>query len=185
MSSIEKDKLKIPGRKLAAIAFSVEHDVTEKGKVVHGSLPDRRLTEGWTDILDAQKLFGKHVKDAIGFHNLIEHGFPYSSVEHIKKMLDLSDRELAVMLDISERTLARVKKSRDRLSAGVSDRLYRIARIFSMACYVFEDKTAAKKWLRSAQIGLGGNVPLDLMHTEAGAQEVEDLLGRIEYGVIS
>lgn len=185
MSSIEKNKLKISGRKAAAIAFPVKHDVAEKGKVMHGSLAERSLIEGWSGILDAQKLFGKHMKGAMGFHNLIEQGFPHSSVEHIKKMLDFSDRELAAMLDISERTLARIKKSHDRLSTGISDRLYRIARIFSIACYVFEDKTAAKKWLRSAQIGLGGNVPLDLIHTEAGAQEVEDLLGRIEYSVIS
>jgi uncharacterized protein (DUF2384 family) len=39
--------------------------------------------------------------------------------------------------------------------------------------------------LRSPQIGLGGAVPLAYAETELGAREVEDLLGRIEYGVYS
>ncbi len=40
-------------------------------------------------------------------------------------------------------------------------------------------------WLRQPQFALGGRVPLEMLHTEAGTREVEDLLGRIEYGVIS
>ena len=34
-------------------------------------------------------------------------------------------------------------------------------------------------------VGLGGRIPLDTMRTEAGAREVENLLGRIEHGVLS
>ncbi len=38
-------------------------------------------------------------------------------------------------------------------------------------------------WLRRPQPGLGGNVPLDLLVTQAGADEVETLLRRIDFGV--
>jgi len=34
-------------------------------------------------------------------------------------------------------------------------------------------------------VGLGGETPLEYAETEVGAREVEDLLGRIEYGVYS
>jgi uncharacterized protein (DUF2384 family) len=38
-------------------------------------------------------------------------------------------------------------------------------------------------WLRRAQPALGGRVPLDLLITQAGAEQVETLLRRIDYGV--
>jgi uncharacterized protein (DUF2384 family) len=37
--------------------------------------------------------------------------------------------------------------------------------------------------LRRPQPGLGGKIPLDLLVTQAGADEVETLLRRIEYSV--
>lgn len=57
-------------------------------------------------------------------------------------------------------------------------------KVFKIVCKVFEDETNAKEWLRRPQIGLGGLIPLEMMRTEEGAKEVEDLLGRIEHGII-
>ena len=45
------------------------------------------------------------------------------------------------------------------------------------------DPQHAMTWLRRPQPGLGGNVPLDLLVTQAGADEVETLLRRIDFGV--
>ena len=42
-----------------------------------------------------------------------------------------------------------------------------------------------RRWLASPQVGLGGAIPLEFAETEVGAREVENLLGRIEYGVYS
>jgi uncharacterized protein (DUF2384 family) len=43
----------------------------------------------------------------------------------------------------------------------------------------------ARVWLKFPQRGLGGAVPLDYAETEVGAREVDNLLGRIDYGVYS
>jgi putative toxin-antitoxin system antitoxin component (TIGR02293 family) len=53
------------------------------------------------------------------------------------------------------------------------------------AVKVFGGIEEARQWLNSPQFGLGGAVPLDYAETEIGAREVENLLGRIEYGVYS
>ncbi len=55
----------------------------------------------------------------------------------------------------------------------------------SKAIEVLESAENARQWLASPQVGLGGAVPLEYAETELGAREVEDLLGRIEYGVYS
>jgi putative toxin-antitoxin system antitoxin component (TIGR02293 family) len=116
---------------------------------------------------------------------IIRKGIPWESASDIKKELNLTDGELARILDVSERTLSRLRQAKKRLSASTGDRLYRLIRVYSLAREVFEDKEAARDWLHQPQVGLGGRVPLDFIQTEAGAREVEDLLGRMEYGVIS
>jgi putative toxin-antitoxin system antitoxin component (TIGR02293 family) len=50
---------------------------------------------------------------------------------------------------------------------------------------VLGSQEVARRWLTHPQFGLGGAAPLDYAETEAGAREVENLLGRIEYGVYS
>lgn len=53
------------------------------------------------------------------------------------------------------------------------------------AVKVLESEENARVWMTSPQIGLGGAVPMEYASTDAGACEVEDLLGRIDYGVYS
>ncbi|PYJ36479.1 MAG: hypothetical protein DME81_10160 [Verrucomicrobia bacterium] len=50
---------------------------------------------------------------------------------------------------------------------------------------VFGEIDKARAWLKHPQYGLGGAVPLDYAETEIGAREVDNLLGRIDYGVYS
>lgn len=137
-------------------------------------------------VLGGQASLGRKVKNTMDMDELIREGLPYKAGNHVRGLLDLPLPDFAGIIEVSERTLARVRKSPgQRLSAGASDRLYRLARIFSIACEVLEDGEKAREWLRRQQVGLGGKTPFELLHTEAGAKEVEDLLWRIEYGVIS
>ena len=126
-----------------------------------------------------------HVTSYSDCDQIIREGIPWESVSDVKRSLNLTDGELARILDVSERTLSRLRRSKKKLSASAGDRLYRLIHIFSFARDVFEGDKAARDWLHQPQVGLGGRIPLDFIRTEAGAREVEDLLGRIEYGVIS
>ena len=47
---------------------------------------------------------------------------------------------------------------------------------------VLEGTANAMSWLRRSQPALAGQVPLDLLVTQAGADEVETLLRRIDHG---
>lgn len=47
------------------------------------------------------------------------------------------------------------------------------------------DEEKAVEWLQTPNRALGGERPLDQLDTDVGAREVEDLLGRIAYGVYS
>jgi putative toxin-antitoxin system antitoxin component (TIGR02293 family) len=123
-------------------------------------------------------------KGMLTFDAVIRKGIPYAKVRLVKAALNLTDNELAVYLGISLRTLQRKRDSLERLSIPEGDRLFRMARIFALAVSVLESEEMARKWLHRAQRGLGGRVPIEVIQTEAGAQEVEDLLEKIEYGVL-
>jgi len=115
---------------------------------------------------------------------LIERGLPWIEAEQLAAALGVSLDRLARLLDIPQATFFRRKKAR-RFSKQESDHLLRFTRLWWLACDVFENEEAARAWLKTPQFGLGGAVPLDYAATEAGAREVEDLLRRIDYGVLA
>jgi putative toxin-antitoxin system antitoxin component (TIGR02293 family) len=115
---------------------------------------------------------------------LIERGLPWTEAEALAGALEVTLDTLASLLAIPSATFYRRRRAR-RFSTQESDRLMRFARLWWLACDVFESEAGARAWLKAPQFGLGGAVPLDYAATEAGAREVEDLLRRIEYGVLA
>lgn len=111
-------------------------------------------------------------------------GLPVCELDDLRSNLDLPMDRLVPMLGISKATLHRRKIS-GRLDAGESDRVVRFARLLGKAAAVMESLENGRHWLTAPQVGLGGAVPLEYAETEVGAREVENLLGRIEYGVYS
>jgi putative toxin-antitoxin system antitoxin component (TIGR02293 family) len=115
---------------------------------------------------------------------IIRFGLPVRELEVLRTRLDVPMDRLAPMLGMSKATLHR-RKAQGRLGPQESDRVLRYARLMGKAVEVMEGEEPARRWLTSPQVGLAGAVPLDYAETEVGAREVEDLLGRIEYGVYS
>ena len=143
-----------------------------------------------TTILGGEKELGQKVKSRIDFDALIKRGIPLGVISHIKREFNLPDEVIARIIGVSPRTVSRRRRTvkipaKERLSPVESDRVYRFARIVAIAEDVFEDKKEALEWLNNPQYGLGGRVPFDLLQTDAGVREVEELLLRIDYGVIS
>jgi putative toxin-antitoxin system antitoxin component (TIGR02293 family) len=119
------------------------------------------------------------------WHALLETGLPMRALESFKQATALSDVQLASLVGISGKTLQRARSTRKRLDAVTSDRLFRTARLVTLAGTVLESGERGIAWLGRVQTGLGGKVPLALMTTEAGCDQVEKLLLRIEHGVYS
>lgn len=137
------------------------------------------------DVLGGATVFkGRTVPTSTELHQRIKRGLPYRSLESVRERLGLSVPETASVLHMPPRTLARRRQTR-KLDADESDRLYRIARVAAQAFAVFgmEDKAAA--WLRRPNRALNGELPIRLLDTDVGARQVEDVLGRIEHGIIS
>jgi putative toxin-antitoxin system antitoxin component (TIGR02293 family) len=67
---------------------------------------------------------------------------------------------------------------------GLPAKWRRVSSISARAGEVFGNRDKALEWLQTPSPALNGATPLDAIETESGCQEVEDILGRIEYGVL-
>ncbi|RDV37698.1 DUF2384 domain-containing protein [Bradymonadaceae bacterium TMQ3] len=113
-------------------------------------------------------------------------GFHYRTIEALQNYLNLSQVEMAKALGVSRQTLIRnLKAKKHHLSSQLSDQLYRVARITRRAIEVLGERDAASRWLKCENAALGGRPPIHLLKTDAGAEKVAELLGRIEFGVYS
>jgi putative toxin-antitoxin system antitoxin component (TIGR02293 family) len=123
----------------------------------------------------------KHPQDVI---RRIQKGLPFSDLKVLQDSIDMPFEQLAAKLAISRSTLQR-RKAAGRLSPTESDKVIRFSRLLRQATDLFGNTEKARAWLKHPQYGLGGAVPLDYAETEIGAREVENLLGRMKYGVYS
>ena len=77
------------------------------------------------------------------------------------------------------------RRKEGHLQTDESERLFRIAELYDRAIEVLGDQERAEAWLKEPKKALGMKTPLQYADTESGAREVENLLGRLEYGVFS
>jgi putative toxin-antitoxin system antitoxin component (TIGR02293 family) len=113
----------------------------------------------------------------------LKRGLPTSAFDRLRDELGLAAEALAALTGVSTRTLARRKKRHEPLALDTSERLLRLARLYEIATDVLGDEESARRWLKSPNVALAGQTPLDYADTEPGAREVEDLLGRLADGV--
>jgi len=114
----------------------------------------------------------------------IQAGLSFRAVQNLQKALDIPLETVASVLGMSRATLHR-RKLQGKIDEDESEKLVRYQRLLKKAEDVFGDGKSAREWLTHKQGGLGKVVPLDFARTEIGAREVENLLGRLEYGVYS
>lgn len=122
--------------------------------------------------------------DRMDLIKTIRKGVNYTALNVLADSLSVSVKDLSHYVDISDRTLIR-RKRQGLLNPDETERVYRVGSLLVRATEVLQDKDEALRWLKTPKKALGGEVPLDLADTEVGADEVKDLLGRIEHGVFT
>lgn len=133
--------------------------------------------------LDGLTILGLRARSTLELLEKVERGFSYATFVRLQRAIDVPAQDLADFVQIPARTLLR-RKETGRLRSDESDRVLRVSRLLERAIELFEgDAEAARNWLASPAKALGGHTPLDFARTEAGAREVESLIGRLEHGV--
>jgi putative toxin-antitoxin system antitoxin component (TIGR02293 family) len=134
--------------------------------------------------LGGETALGRPVHTVDDMSAVIREGFPRAAVQALVKASGLTLEEVASCLDLSIRSLQK-RQQEGRLATYESDRLYRLARVVSLAKHFTGNHATAVDWLRRPNLVLGNVPPLRLLDTQIGAAKVEAVLGRIGYGGIS
>ena len=134
--------------------------------------------------LGGRKVLKRRIANLNELRETVKIGLPYASLEAVIGKFGLPREKTAAALHLPQRTMARRKKER-KLQADESDRLLRLARIGAQAAATLGSEEKAVQWLRRPNRALGNQAPLDLIDSDIGASQVEEVLGRIEHGSIS
>lgn len=116
-----------------------------------------------------------------GLADRCENGLPVESLDALVQTLTPS-QPFFLRAPMTQSTLRRRKK-RGTLSPEESDLLVRLATTWVLALRTFGSEEKARRFLFGEHALLGGKKPVDLAAMNlAGAQEVEQMLGRLRYG---
>ncbi len=142
-------------------------------------------TESIAAVLGGRKVLHTVIRKPDDLARLVRKGLPATSVTVLAAKLDLGSTVLSRKLGIPLRTMSRRLSHGSRLTAAESDRTVRLARVYAGAVEMIGDEEKAAAWLQTPNRALGGESPLDQLDTDVGTRTVEDILGRIAYGVYS
>jgi putative toxin-antitoxin system antitoxin component (TIGR02293 family) len=136
-------------------------------------------------VLGGDLVLGSATQHGGALAELVRAGLPAESIAELARRLDLRQAEISAKIGIPQRTLTRRLAGKARLTAAESDRAVRLAQVFATAAETLGSEEKAAQWLKASNRALRGGCPLDQLDTDPGVREVEDILGRIAYGVYS
>ncbi|TDE13973.1 DUF2384 domain-containing protein [Dyadobacter psychrotolerans] len=106
-----------------------------------------------------------------------------SVADEISGLVGLTDNDMAYLLGMTPRNLHRIPADK-RLSTDASERLLRLKNVLIHALDTFENREhVVRNWLKSPLSELNDHTPLQLMDTITGFGMVDDVLGRLDYGL--
>lgn len=137
---------------------------------------------GVAERLGGQRVLKRVVESDFDLLEAIEVGLPIAAVESVIRDGTFTASEIHDLV-LPRRTFTHRKQKGQSLTAEESDRLTRAVRIAGRAEEAIGDEEKAGRWLRKPNRALLGKRPLDLLESDVGARMVEQVLGRIEYGL--
>jgi putative toxin-antitoxin system antitoxin component (TIGR02293 family) len=137
------------------------------------------------EVLGGELILGRSISQGGALAEAIREGLPVKALFLLAERLDLRQAEISEKIGIPQRTLTRRLTQHSRLTPAESDRTVRLAQVYATATETLGDGDKAAQWLKTPNRALRGGRPLDQLDTDPGVREVEDILGRISYGVYS
>ena len=138
------------------------------------------VAEAAAALLGGVDAVGLHVSSDAEMARARARGFTVKAIDALRES-GVTETEVGSLI-IKSRTLSHRRANGSRLTVDESDRAARVARCLVIAERTFAGREKANPWLRRSLDSLGGQAPMSMLRTEAGARVVENLLARIAWG---
>ena len=114
----------------------------------------------------------------------VRSGLPAATVERVARLVSPHGMKIRYDLVAKATMSRRLKKAGQRLSPEESDRVVRLARLWRMSLDCWKTDIEARAFLERKHALLNGMTPLEVaMGSDVGCREVEQILGRLIFGV--
>ncbi len=124
--------------------------------------------------------------DPLSVHSWIVAGISPEIIIRLVKSVRSDIKTVCHLVGISKSTIIRKLKNETPLTPEQGARVYSVIQVLDAVISLHNgDLTMAMSWLHCPAKGLGGEIPINLLTTASGAQAVIELIGRIQYSVIS
>jgi putative toxin-antitoxin system antitoxin component (TIGR02293 family) len=130
--------------------------------------------------LGGQSVLGTVVRSQADLALAVRNRLPLSALRGLSQA-GMSEQEIEKFV-IPQRTRRHRADKQQPLTVDESDRAVRLLRVQSLVEQTFGDLDKANCWLRRPLTELGGETPLVVAQTEAGARVIETMLGKIAWG---
>lgn len=134
------------------------------------------------EVLGGRTTLQRRVRTTAELAQAVEAGLPRASLDLVVRRVVGEGRQ-ATELKHMIVPKATLQRRAVRLSLEESQRLERLARLSALAERVWETDEQAREFMVSRQPQLGDERPIDLVRSELGARQVEDLLWALEYAL--
>lgn len=135
-----------------------------------------------TQVLGGRRTLKRHIRTTAELAAAVEAGLPRASLDIVVRRV-AGEGAQATQLKYRIVPKTTLQRRSGRLSLEESERLERLARLTALAEQVWERPDLAHEFMVSHQPQLGGERPVDLVRTELGVRQVEDLLWSLEYSL--
>jgi putative toxin-antitoxin system antitoxin component (TIGR02293 family) len=127
--------------------------------------------------------YGKQPASEYAVIKTSREGILRSVADEISDLVGLTDNEIAYVLGMTPRNLHRIQGEK-RLGTDASERLLLLRNVLIHALDTFGGKeNVVRHWLRTPINALNDQSPLQMMDTVTGFGLVDDVLGRLDYGL--
>lgn len=111
----------------------------------------------------------------------IHRGLPVKSVVRLSDAIAPGQPSFRFTF-VARSTLSRRLRSNTPLTPEEGEKVARLARIWAVAKDVWGNESDARRFLETPHPLLAGRPPREVAESEIGAREVEEILGRLQYG---
>ncbi|MEM8721048.1 MAG: antitoxin Xre/MbcA/ParS toxin-binding domain-containing protein [Cyanobacteria bacterium P01_G01_bin.39] len=140
--------------------------------------------ESTAKILGGYELLGSDIFNERDLEKRINQGLPFGSVNRLKITIDPENIDKDFIHRIIPKSSLQRRKKSAILSVEESQRIERLARVFSFAVEVWDgDEDKARIFMQKPHPMLDDRSPLGACLTELGARQAESILGRLYYGI--
>ena len=109
----------------------------------------------------------------------------YQTVINLANKLNLDRGRVRAILGISESSQFRYEKNNPVLKPNLCDRWSRLVKTVQLAEDILEDEAEIRRWLSTPKSTLNDRCPVDLLATDEGTRQVEQILLQASYGVFA